>query len=79
MTDVDAKICWVCGGVPHLCRCPVWGPAFHPDPIITPRDRRDMATWLQHKGIAPTPLTVDALIRFLRHLEGGEQHDLVQS
>ena len=31
-----------------------------------------MATWLRHKGIAPTPLTVDALIQFLRHLQGGE-------
>ena len=27
-----------------------------------------MATWLRHKGIAPTPLTVDALIHLLRAL-----------
>lgn len=29
-----------------------------------------MAAWLRHKGIAPTPLTVDALIHLLRHLQG---------
>lgn len=31
-----------------------------------------MAAWLRHKGINPTLPTVDALIRFLRHLQGGE-------
>lgn len=39
---------------------------------MTARDRRDVAAWLEHRGVAPTPLTVDAIIALFRGLEGGD-------
>lgn len=47
--------------------------------IITTQDRADMTAWLRHEGIAPSPMTVDALIQFLRHLYGGDSHGHIPS
>lgn len=43
--------CWVCDDTPHLCRCPVWGPAFHPE---TPH--QELSTYQPPPGrTAPRP------------------------